>query len=245
MDNLLKNQYKNFISDSFNIYGAEQYPECCFRKLIERLSSPDLKRINMMQLPHCFDEKKLLVKIYRVRKRCKIFSRLKKSRAICEGEGYRFFNELGIKTAQLVMYGEQRKWRLFQTGVVVTVYEEVDTITEAYLKTKDFSLLMKTSEVLGMIHNAGVTHGDPRTRNFLATSSGPLPFDLPSWSKLLDESQKQDLVRFLGSANILLKNTQRCSELLDVYNRVLSRLPCTKQDLLHAAEEYSNKKLEP
>ena len=230
--------FRNIRIDSFRIYVIEEIPETWVRDLIQRIVSSNAQQIDVIPLPPNFSEEKAMVKVYRVRKPKKILSRLKKSRAIREGEGYRHFNELGIKTIKLILYGEERKWGLFQKGVVVTIYKPVDTIAEAYRKRKDFELLLHAAEKLAIIHQTGVAHGDPRTRNFLATSPCPLPFDLPSWSKLRAKSQMQDLVRFLGSAAVLLEDATKSHRLLEVYKRLVPNLPGKGESILHAAEEY-------
>ena len=237
--------YRNIRVGSFKITAVEEIPETWVRDLINRIVSSNIQKINVIRLPPNFSEEKAIAKIYQVRKRKKILSRLKKSRAIREGEGYRHFNALGIKTLELIVYGEERKCGLFQKGLVVTIYKPVDTLSEAYRKGKDFELLLNAAEMLALIHKTGVAHGDPRTRNFLATTPIPLPFDLPSWSKLKTKSHMQDLVRFLGSAAVLLEDPKKSQKLLHAYRRLVPNLPAKEESILHAAEQFGIKKGEP
>ena len=232
------NIYRNIQVDSFRICAVEEISEAWVRSLIKQQVFSQEEKTNIIQLPQNFSAKKAFVKIYKVRKKRKVFLRLKKSRAIREGEGYRYFNKLGIITIKLLMYGEERKCGLFHKGVLVTVYKHADTIADAYLNKKDFQLLLDTVKVLALIHKSGVAHGDPRTRNFLATAQGPLPFDLPSWSKLTTSSQMKDLVRFLGSSAVLLGKAKKSYKLLETYRSLIPDLPATEKVILYAAEKY-------
>ncbi|MGE4618375.1 MAG: lipopolysaccharide kinase InaA family protein [Planctomycetota bacterium] len=182
------------------------------------------------------------VKIYRKRPSHRLLKRILPSRALREGNGYLEFARRGIKTVPLIAWGEERRWGLWQQGVVVTAAIEAKTVEQEFTINKDPDLLMKTAQQLAQIHEADLAHGDPLARNFLATVDAPTPFDLPSWSQRTARSQSKDLIRFLGSILTLTGSQKMTRTLLSCYREKMNDLPLSTEDLLGKAEDYSRKK---
>jgi len=89
---------------------------------------------------------------------------------------------------------------------------------------------------------AGLAHGDPLVRNFLATQLTPTPFDLPSWSRLSRSSQFKDLIRFLGSVAGLTDCLELNRNLLARHSVRMKHLPGSVDDLLDGAQKYALEK---
>lgn len=179
-----------------------------------------------------------VVKVYRPRRKHGLLRRLRASRAAREGRGYEAFATAGIPAVRLLFWGEERRWALFAVGAVATLRVDAEPVSVAYGRAPDDGLLERTAAALGAIHRAGLAHGDPRTRNFLATTPVPLAIDLPSWSPLGRRSQTQDLVRFLGSAAILTGGIERAKKLLEPYGADGPPLPISFERLLEMADRY-------
>ena len=178
------------------------------------------------------------VKVYRRRPSHGLLKRWRPGRAIKEGNGYLEFSKRGIQTVPLIAWGEERHWGLWQRGVVVTEAIDAITVEEEYTSDENVELLCDTAELLARIHTVGLTHGDPLARNFLATRPDPVPFDLPSWGKLTPSSQREDLIRFLGSMLQLTENREITQDLLCRYTDRIDNLPQTEEDLLQESQNY-------
>jgi tRNA A-37 threonylcarbamoyl transferase component Bud32 len=181
---------------------------------------------------------KAVLKVYVSKRRGDLPRRLKRSRAAHEGSGYLVFARAGIPVVPLLFWGEKRRLALFETGAVATLHMPADTVAQAFRKTSDDDLLKRAAAALGAIHRAGLAHGDPRVRNFLA--DGPLPtvIDLASWSRFSPRSQQNDLMRFLASAALLTGEIKKTEILLDIYINEGRPLPVTREKLLETADRY-------
>jgi hypothetical protein len=178
------------------------------------------------------------VKVYRPRAKHGLLRRLRPGRAAREGRGYEAFARAGLPAVRLLFWGEERRWALLRVGAVATLQVAAEPVSVAYGSAPREDLLQRTAAALGAIHRAGLAHGDPRTRNFLATMPVPLAIDLPSWSTLSRRSQTQDLVRFLGSALVLSGGIEGADKLLEVYGTEGLPLPVPSEELLGLADRY-------
>jgi tRNA A-37 threonylcarbamoyl transferase component Bud32 len=129
--------------------------------------------------------------------------------------------------------------------MVVTAKVAVGTVAEVYAETPGREWLEAVIDELVMIHRAGLTHGDPRTRNFLATRPRVTAFDLPSWSRRTRRSQVRDLVRCLGSVTKLVGETEVSDRLLFRYEESFGSLPAPADELCTRILEYSCSKDRP
>lgn len=198
-------------------------------------------RTSRWKLPDEFDIT-VFVKVYRRRPSHGLLRRLLPGRALHEGRGYVEFSNRGIHTVPLIAWGEERHWGLLERGVVVTRAIEANTVEEEFSNSEDTELLFATAEQLARIHVAGLAHGDPLVRNFLATQPTPTPFDLPSWSRLSRSSQFKDLIRFLGSVAGLTDCLELNRNLLARYAVRMKHLPGSVDDLLDGAQKYALEK---
>jgi len=183
-----------------------------------------------------------ILKVYRLRPRHGYWRRLRASRAVLEGAGYRAFRARGIPTPSLLFYGERRRFGLWEFGAVATARVDARSVSEAFSLDRDEGLLMEAASVLADVHRAELIHGDPRLRNFLATRPRPMPFDLPSWGPLTGSSQIGDLVRFLGSTLVLSGDEALTREVLDEYLREGPRPSADVGSILEAAATYAVEK---
>jgi hypothetical protein len=233
--------YRELRWGPLRVTAATDLPEPWVREVVERATGRGKKSLAVE--PHETGE--ALVKVYRRRPRHGRWRRLRKSRAVREGEGYREFERRGIPSPRLLLYGERRRWGLWDFGVVATERVEVGTIDMVWPAGRDDGLLAAAAEVLAGIHGAGLAHGDPRLRNFLAARPRPLPFDLASWAPLTRSGHRRDLVRFLGSASLLTGDAGRVEELLARYAEDGPALPDSRGELLAAAADYAREKRAP
>lgn len=186
-----------------------------------------------------------MVKVYIPRPKHGVLRRLRPGRAAREGAGYLAFLERGLLVPKLVLWGESRSCGLFEFGIVVTMRVDAPSIAEAYTLSRQDELLLATAEELARIHQAGLAHGDPYTRNFLATLPRPMPLDLTSWSRLRKASQLKDLTRFAGSIIKLTNDPKQAEAMLLHYERFGLPLPVPMNDLLHRAVACAQMKFRP
>jgi tRNA A-37 threonylcarbamoyl transferase component Bud32 len=230
--------------DGIRLHHTSGFGDAWLAEMWNQCVSGTTDRISRWQIPANDGQKEIAVyvKIYRKRPSHRLLKRVLPSRALQEGKGYLEFARRGIKTVPLIAWGEERRWGLWQQGVIVTEAINAKTVEEEYTVHNDPDLLVKTAQQLSRIHNIGLAHGDPLARNFLATAETPIPFDLPSWSHRTVKSQRQDLIRFLGSMWALTGNKKMTQTLLSCYREKMDDLPLNTEDLLCEAEEYSRKK---
>lgn len=182
------------------------------------------------------------VKTYNPRSKHSLLRRLRASRAIAEGEGYRAFAAAGIDTPELIAWGEVRRRFMWMRGIVITRLIDGPTVAEDYAARSDADMIIQAAECLARVHQAGLAHGDPRLRNFLVSGETILPFDLCSWGRLDERRRVEDLVKFLGSARTLVDQ-----ELAD---RLLTRYSeCAgwrgSDELMKKAAAYAEKERVP
>ena len=188
----------------------------------------------------------VMVKFYRLRKKDGFLRRLRTSRALLEAAGYRAFQQHGLAVPELVLWGETRRWGLFELGVVVTTRVPAISVADEFASTGRIELLQATAEQLGTIHRAGLAHGDPYTRNFLATRPHPMPLDIASWSHFGRSSQLQDLIRFTCSIQKLTGDPALARDLLRHYEQHGRPLPGTVDDVIARADTYAkDRKIRP
>jgi tRNA A-37 threonylcarbamoyl transferase component Bud32 len=186
-----------------------------------------------------------VVKIVRTRPAHSWLRRLRASRCVHEGRGYQAYARRGLRTPNLVAYGEERRRGLFVRGFVATQRVAARTVAEACAERPDASRLFATAEELAILHRAGVCHGDPRLRNFLDTRPRPLALDLASWSSMSHRALRQDVIRFVGSVLLLTKDPGLTAQLQDAVTRGLPALPAPAPTLLEEARRWSETKDRP
>ncbi len=182
------------------------------------------------------------VKVYRRRPKHNALRLLRASRAVQEASGYRVFLERGLVVPELVLWGESRRWGFFEFGIVVTRWVDAPTVADAYTVTGQTELLLATAEELALIHKAGLAHGDPYARNFLATRPRPMPLDVASWSWLGTTSQIKDLTRFTCSLIKLTDDLNQAQTTLRHYERSGQPLPASVDELIRRAIAYAKRK---
>jgi len=185
------------------------------------------------------------VKVYTPRPKHGILRRLRTGRAAKEGAGYMAFTERGLSVPTLLLWGESRRWGLLKFGIVVTLWVDAPSVAEAYTSSQQEELLFSTAEELAQIHRAGLAHGDPYTRNFLATHPRPMPLDLTSWSRFGKASQLTDLIRFAGSVIKLTDDPNQAKAMLLHYERFGPQLPVSIDDLMNRAVACAQVKNRP
>ncbi len=191
------------------------------------------------------DGRRAHVKIYRRRAKHGWLRRLRAGRAAREGAGYREFGRLGIPTATLLAYGEKRRHRLHEWGLVCSLHAEVPDVAAAWRSRRDDELLQACAQLLASIHNAGLCHGDAVTRNFLAAHPRPLTFDLASWGRANRRRRTEDLTRFLGSVIKLSTEPTLARQLLRRYESfVVDGVPDADR-LLERANRWASRAPRP
>lgn len=208
----------------------------------EEAAQAERRGIRFLTLP---DGAAAILKIYRPRPKHGYWRRIRESRAIREGRGYRTFRAHGIATPPLLLYGERRRGGRWEMGAVATARLPALPVSEAYSSEPDPRLLMETASVLADVHRGGLTHGDPRLRNFLATRPRPTPFDLTSWGRITGPSQARDLVRFLGSTLVLTRDEALTAAVLARYRRTAPPPAVKDGEVLFAAARYASEKGAP
>ncbi len=180
-----------------------------------------------------------VLKLYPKRSRHNTVRRLRKGRALHEGEGYRAFQAAGLPTPMLILYGEYRRLGLHQLGLIGTRKIEAPTVTEHWREHGDATVFDGAAAALARVHAAGLTHGDALARNFLATEDETTVFDLASWGRFDGPNQIEDLTRLLGSVVFLTGNTERLPGLLEIYADRGPELTANTTTLVGRAEVHS------
>ncbi|MBM4309360.1 MAG: hypothetical protein FJ119_00205 [Deltaproteobacteria bacterium] len=184
----------------------------------------------------------VMIKRYRLRQNHGIIRRLKPGRSALEGSGYLAFRRCGLATPALLAWGESRRFLLFDFGIIVTQYVDAPSVAHVYAQTHDDALLADTARELARIHRAGLTHGDPFVRNFLATRPRPVAIDIASWSRFRRASQLKDLTRFGASVFKLTADPKRVKAVLVCYAQDAPALPDAIDRLVARAEAYAQSK---
>jgi len=102
-----------------------------------------------------------------------------RSRVRAEWKNIQYFKEMNIPTPDLIAYGEEKKWGIFQRGAIITK-EIRDTIDMANLAKKRASIMndkiwfRHVASLLATytrkIHTSGFVHKDLKWRNILVSS---------------------------------------------------------------------------
>jgi len=143
--------------------------------------------------------------------------RLKPSRAMAEGRGYRAFQAAGLPVARLLAFGEQSRLRPRGGGIVVTEKVRGRDAQRAWRRSHDAEICGRVARCLAAIHAADLVHGDALMRNFILSQGAEHAIDLPSWSKWSHEGAERDIARFLGSAIRLGADDAPTSRCLALY----------------------------
>lgn len=183
------------------------------------------------------------VKRYFNKPKHKRIRRILFGRAAREGKGFKVYQKRGIFTVPFLFCAQERHFGLVKKGVVATIRVFRPNIEEAYLEDSDLGLLEGTAYALGLIHRSGLTHGDPRLRNFLNTKPHPQVFDLPAWSLLNARLQVKDLFRFLGSVIEFSGSGNMLPSLLKSYQSVGLTIPVPTEWLFQRAKKSGQRKL--
>jgi tRNA A-37 threonylcarbamoyl transferase component Bud32 len=212
--------------------------------------TPDMAVAALADLPtdfgrhhvrRCLGEIDAFVKVYNRRQKHGLIRRLRSARSMREAAGYLAFAQAGLAAPDLLLWSELRRFGLLERGVIVTAWVASPTVAEALVSGEDHSLLSVTAAALARIHRAGLAHGDPRTRNFLATPEGPMAFDLCSWGRLTEQSRTWDLTKFLGSSVVLVGDESIAAALLEAYERAAEWRAPEAEALVREAAAYAQR----
>lgn len=190
-------------------------------------------------------EGKAHVKVVRAREGHSWWRRLATSRTEREWRGFREFAARGVRVPELAAFGEERALRLHRQSFLATRYVDALNLNRAHAAAPDRGRVVRAAEELAAIHAAGLCHGDPRMRNFLDVAPRPMAFDLASWRPFSPPAQGRDLVRFLGSAWLLMRDESLLEEVMAVWEARLPSLPVTRAQLRHEARRWSDEEERP
>jgi tRNA A-37 threonylcarbamoyl transferase component Bud32 len=192
-------------------------------------------------LPEEIGKGEAFVKRYFNKPKHKHIRRMLFGRAAREGVGLKVYQKRGIFTVPFLFCAQERHLGLVKKGIVATVRVVRPNIEEAYLEDFDPRLLEGTAYALGLIHRSGLTHGDPRLRNFLNTKPYPQVFDLPAWNIFNPRLQVKDLFRFLGSVIEYSESENMFPSLLKSYQSVGLTIPVPTEWLFQRAKKSGQK----
>lgn len=190
-------------------------------------------------------EGKAHVKVVRARAGHSWWRRLATSRTEREWRGFREFAARGVRVPELVAFGEERRLRLHRMSFLATRFVDAPNLNRAHAAAPDRGRVVRAAEELAAIHAVGLCHGDPRMRNFLDVAPRPMAFDLASWSELSPTAQQRDLVRFLGSAWLLMQDEALLDEVMAVWEAKLASLPLERARLRDLARRWSDEEERP
>lgn len=106
---------------------------------------------------------------------------LGRSRAKTEWKNLMFFKSLNIPTAELVGYGEERKFGIFRRGALITkgIANSIDLLqyaesNPAMLKNRNWlsTVIKQVAQHTRKMHDVGFAHNDLNWRNILVNNSG-------------------------------------------------------------------------
>jgi tRNA A-37 threonylcarbamoyl transferase component Bud32 len=143
--------------------------------------------------------------------------RIRPSRAVAEGRGYRAFAAADVPTPRLFAFGEQSRLRPRAGAVVVTERIPARDAVRHWNAAPDPELGARVARILARIHAADLAHGDAVMRNFVLVDGCEYAVDLPSWSPWSRETAEHDLARFLGSAAKVGATAAHLAAWLDEY----------------------------
>jgi len=166
----------------------------------------------------------------------RVHLRLRRGRASREGRGHAEFAARGVTIPRMLMWGERRPLGLLGSGIVVTVKIFAPTVAQAYRESGEEEVLAAAMEELAHAHRAGLRHGDPLARRFLATRPRVTVCDLAAWGSIRPAGRAEDLARFLASARGLAGDRSVADRLLDRYQRTLGEMPVAREEVLARVE---------
>ena len=236
---LLVAQFRKIMSGGARFRLAEGVPAEWAAGLWREI--PDKARLGITEhpLPAALGGGVAVIKVFPARDRHHLVRRLRHPRASREARGYRAFADRGIPTPELLMWGERRFLGLLRTGILVTRKIDVLSVARTFRRTGDPRLLLACGVELALIHQAGLTHGDSRARNFLATRPRPTTFDLGSWGRRSRGRRLRDLTRLVG-ASIRLSGGEAVGEgILQKYAAQGVVLPAAPGTVIGRAREWA------
>lgn len=169
--------------------------------------------------------------------------RLKPSRAIAEGRGYRAFAAAALPVARMFAFGEQSRLRPRAGAVVITEKIRGRNAEQTWLKAPDVAIALRVARIVARIHAAGLVHGDAVMRNFVLVPVAEYVVDLPGWRRFSADLAERDVALFVGSAMKIGADGAAVVRMLDEYAAPArgagSRLSDGwRERVLRAADEY-------
>jgi tRNA A-37 threonylcarbamoyl transferase component Bud32 len=143
--------------------------------------------------------------------------RIRHSRAVSEGRGYRAFAEAGLPVPELYVFGEQSRLRPRAGSIVVTQRVRARDASRLYIQSCDVEVGRRVAAALARIHARGLVHGDAVLRNFIPTDDRVWVLDLPRWGTATPDEVERDLSLLLGSAMRLGADHAHVNQLLYAY----------------------------
>ncbi len=133
--------------------------------------------------------------------------RLRRSRSLIEGRGYRFFHAAGLPVPRVLMFGEQSRLRPRSGSVIATEMVRHRNARFTYGEASDDAvrgaLAARLADTLAWVHSAGFVHGDAVLRNFVATPDTVWIVDVPRWGRVSADGIVKDIGHMVGSTQKL------------------------------------------
>lgn len=100
---------------------------------------------------------------------------LGRSRLRGEWENLLFFQSLGISTAPVIAYGEERRWGMFNRGILVTAEVrgaiDLEKMSQSTQRLSNVAcrrhIMNRIADIAATLHSAGFIHNDLKWRNIL------------------------------------------------------------------------------
>jgi len=202
----MSNGPERFTFRGFDLRLANGFAADEARAVIERVLATGGDRVALtMDRPGAGDPSggptRIFVKAEFRRPHQPLGKRLKPSRAVAEGRGYRAFAAADVPTPRLFAFGEQSRLRPRAGGIVVTERVRGRNAANLWIAAPDPDLGARIARMLARIHAADLVHGDAAMRNFVLVDGREYAVDLPGWSDWTRDGAEHDLARFLGSAS--------------------------------------------
>ena len=143
--------------------------------------------------------------------------RLRPSRAIAEGRGYRRFAGAGLPVVRLFAFGEQSRLRPRAGAIVVTEKVRGRDAARTWKRAPSTGLAERAARTLAAVHSAGFVHGDAVMRNFVLVAAGEYLLDLPGWMRWSPEGAERDVALLAGSVQRLGASAAQMAALLAAY----------------------------
>lgn len=176
------------------------------------------------------------VKVYTRRKKHSLLRRLGQSRAAREAAGYAAFAKAGIKTPELLGWGERRKMGLWDCSFIATRYIDAPSADHRFTNVvpprTDLSDCLAAARFVGTLHTKGITHGDPGVSNFLCTGGpeGLVALDPGEQGPATVEAKLADAAQLVGSVMALGANQAQCKQIADAYEQSAGNLAASADE---------------